>query len=324
VPEARIAVGHGQMRERELERVMLDFSEARYDVLVCTSIIENGIDLPNVNTIVINRADQFGLADLYQLRGRVGRSARQSFAYLMYSRDKVLVDVARKRLQAIFEASELGAGFKIAMRDLEIRGAGDILGAKQHGQITAIGFDLYTKLLAQAVREKREQLPAAAQPAALPAPSERDSELPRTADAIAIDLPLEAHIPADYVPEEALRLRLYRRMAEMNDSTQIQALEGELADRFGPPPGPLTNLLFMLRMKALAARAGVDAVLAQDSMILVRVRDRVTLLEWRPPREIERVVTTGRNSISLPLGTTQEWMPVLENVLSQLGVRDKQ
>jgi len=323
VPDARIAVGHGQMRERELERVMLDFGEAKYDVLVCTSIIESGIDLPNVNTIIINRADQFGLADLYQLRGRVGRSARQAYAYLMYSRDKVLVDIARKRLQAIFEASELGAGFKIAMRDLEIRGAGDILGAKQHGQITAIGFDLYTRLLAHAVREKREQLPVAAQPAALPAPSERDPELPHTADAIAIDLPLEAHIPAAYVPEEALRLRLYRRMAEMHDPAHIQSLEEELEDRFGPPPLPLTNLLYMLRVKALAARAGVDAVLAQDRFIVVRVRDRVTLLEWRPAREMERAVTMGRNSVSVPLGTTQEWMTILEKMLSQLGARDK-
>jgi transcription-repair coupling factor (superfamily II helicase) len=323
VPEARIAVGHGQMPERELERVMLDFSEARYDVLVCTSIIESGIDLPNVNTIIINRADQFGLADLYQLRGRVGRSARQSYAYLMYSRDKVLVDIARKRLQAIFEASELGAGFKIAMRDLEIRGAGDILGAKQHGQITAIGFDLYTKLLAQAVREKREQLPAQQQTAPRRAVPERDSEMPQTTDSIGIDLPLETHIPADYVPEEALRLRLYRRMAEMNDPEIVREFEGELADRFGMLPTPVTNLLYMLRVKTLAARAGVDAVLAQNDNILVRFRERVTLLEWRPSRELERAVTVSRNSVTLPFGTNHAWMAPLEKLLSEIGQKSR-
>jgi transcription-repair coupling factor (superfamily II helicase) len=319
VPEARIAVGHGQMRERELERVMLDFSEAKYDVLVCTSIIESGIDLPNVNTIIINRADQFGLADLYQLRGRVGRSARQSYAYLMYSRDKVLVDIARKRLQAIFEASELGAGFKIAMRDLEIRGAGDILGARQHGQITAIGFDLYTKLLAQAIREKREQLPTNLQPAERRTAPERSAEISQTSDSIAIDLPLEAHIPSDYVPDEALRLRLYRRMAEMTDSAFVRDLEGELADRFGPPPTPVTNLLYMLRVKTLAVRAGVDAVVVQNDNILVRVRDRVTLLEWRPSHEVERAVTLGRNTVTVRQGTAREWMAMLETLLTELS-----
>src|SRR5439155_17321731 len=174
-PQARVEIGHGQMDADALEAVMSRFIAGKTDVLVCTTIIESGLDIPNVNTIIINRADQFGLADLYQLRGRVGRSARQSYAYLMYGRDKVLLDLARKRLQAVFESSELGAGFKIAMRDLEIRGAGDILGAKQHGHIAAIGFDLYTKLLAQAIHEKREE--ASRAPRALPTP-EHEPEQP--------------------------------------------------------------------------------------------------------------------------------------------------
>jgi transcription-repair coupling factor (superfamily II helicase) len=158
VPEARIAIAHGQMHERDLSSVMLAFAEGEYDVLVCTSIIESGLDIPNANTIIIDRADQFGLAQLYQLRGRVGRSAVRAYAYLLVDKHKVLTDEARRRLEAIQEASELGAGFRIAMEDLEIRGAGELLGARQHGHIAAVGFDLYTRLLAQAVQEARERL----------------------------------------------------------------------------------------------------------------------------------------------------------------------
>ena len=156
MPEARIAIGHGQMPERELSAVMLAFAEGEYDVLVCTSIIESGLDIPNANTIIINRADMFGLAQLYQLRGRVGRSAVRAYAYLLVDKYKTLTEDARRRLEAIQEASDLGAGFRIAMHDLEIRGAGELLGARQHGHIAAVGFDLYTRLLAQAVSEARE------------------------------------------------------------------------------------------------------------------------------------------------------------------------
>ncbi len=324
VPEARVACGHGQMRERELERVMLDFGEGKYDVLVCTAIIESGIDLPNVNTIIINRADQFGLADLYQLRGRVGRGTRQAYAYLLYSRDKVLLDVARKRLQAIFEASELGAGFKIAMRDLEIRGAGEILGAKQHGHIAAVGFDMYTKLLAQAVRERsKSQIPKIK--SQLPT---SNFQFPTTQPTI--DLPLEAHLPKDYVPNEELRLRLYRRMAELTSVQAIDDFQQELADRFGSVPEPALNLLFLLRVKVLAVQTGVDSIVNEEDRIVMRVRDRKVLLEWRPTREVEGHVNIGRNTLTIRVteaeerlgdirGNQGEWMPVLEEVLKELA-----
>ncbi|HIC94319.1 MAG TPA: transcription-repair coupling factor, partial [Anaerolineae bacterium] len=201
VPEATIAIAHGQMREEELSRVMLDFAAGKIDVLVCTSIIESGLDIPNANTLIVNRADQFGLADLYQLRGRVGRGAVRAYAYFLYDRHRRLTEAARRRLQTILEASELGAGFSIAMRDLEIRGAGDLLGTRQHGHIAAVGFDLYCKLLAQAVQKLKEgaegKIPSV--PSAPLAPS------------VSIDLPLAAFIPEDYVADPTLRLRLYRR-----------------------------------------------------------------------------------------------------------------
>ncbi|TMC54055.1 MAG: transcription-repair coupling factor, partial [Chloroflexi bacterium] len=318
VPDARVTCGHGQMRERELERVMIDFADGKYDVLVCTAIIESGIDLPNVNTIIINQADHFGLAELYQLRGRVGRSPRQAYAYLLYSRDKVLSDVARKRLQAIFEASDLGAGFRIAMRDLEIRGAGDILGARQHGQIAAIGFDLYTRLLAQAVREKRAEVGVRGDGARRKeeAPAGESGPVASSVfgpeSAVTLDLPLEAHLPKAYVPGEEMRLRLYRRMAELDSLEAIDDFAQELADRFGPVPEPAVNLLYLLRLKVLATRTSVDSITTDDVLarIVLRVRDRVVLLEWRPSREVERTVTVGRNSVTVPL--QDGWMSILE------------
>ncbi len=335
VPDARVTRGHGQMRERELERVMTEFGERKYDVLVCTAIIESGIDLPNVNTIIINQADHFGLAELYQLRGRVGRSPRQAFAYLLYSREKVLSDVARKRLQAIFEASDLGAGFKIAMRDLEIRGAGDILGARQHGQIAAIGFDLYTKLLAQAVRERRQAVDSERQMSEVGGQTSEATEEARQLTAppsVILDLPLEAHLPKDYVAGEEMRLRLYRRMAELDAPEAIDDFQQELTDRFGALPEPAMHLLYLLRLKVWAALVGVDSITTDDVLnrIVVRVRERVVLLEWRPSREVERAVTVGRNTITIPMdgqsaGTKEDqdhsanWMSVLGKAMQELA-----
>jgi transcription-repair coupling factor (superfamily II helicase) len=239
VPEATLAIGHGQMPEAELEQVMLDFAAGRTDILVCTSIIESGLDIPNVNTLIVNRADQFGLADLYQLRGRVGRSARRAYAYFLYDHPLRLTESARQRLQTILEASELGAGFSIAMRDLEIRGAGDLLGTRQHGHIAAVGFDLYCRLLAQAVRELRE---------------EPEGEIPSAwldplAPSVSIDLPLPAFIPDVYMSDSSLRLRLYRRMAGLASMDEIEDMERELTDRFGTLPGAVANLLYQLRLK---------------------------------------------------------------------------
>ena len=199
LPGARFVVGHGQMAEGQLESVMITFAGGEADVLVCTTIIESGLDIPNANTIIIDRADTLGLAQLYQLRGRVGRSSRRAYAYLLYRRRERMSEEARKRLQAIFNASELGAGFQIALADLEIRGAGNILGGEQSGHMAAVGFDLYSRLLAEAVEERKAR---------------REDRPPKVEKPQAVvDLPVEAHLPDDYVPEEAQKLELYRRLA---------------------------------------------------------------------------------------------------------------
>src|SRR5436190_6077151 len=243
VPTARYIVAHGQMDDRKLERVMVEFADAEHDVLVCTTIIESGLDIPNVNTIVINRAGTLGLAQLYQLRGRVGRSAEKAYAYLLYTKEQHLTEQARKRLQAVFEASELGAGFKIAMHDLEIRGAGNILGAEQHGNVAAVGFELYAQLLEEAVNEQRGLRPLA------PAPSD-----------VVVDLALSTAIPDEYIPARARKLEMYRRIAELRELDDLVALREELQDRYGPPPEPMRNLLYGVEVKLRASKAGATEV----------------------------------------------------------------
>ncbi|CAN5163460.1 transcription-repair coupling factor [soil metagenome] len=243
VPTARFVVGHGQMHERELERVMVEFADAEHDVLVCTTIIESGLDIPNVNTIIIDRAGTLGLAQLYQLRGRVGRSAEKAYAYLLHHKDASLTEQAQQRLQAIFEASELGAGFKIAMHDLEIRGAGNILGAEQHGHVAAVGFELYAQLLEEAVQEQRGLRPHA------PPPSD-----------VVVELSLSTAIPDDYIPSRARKLETYRRIAELRLMEELSGLREELRDRYGAPPEPVRNLLFGVEVKLRAARAGASEV----------------------------------------------------------------
>ena len=256
LPDARIAVGHGQMAEGVLERVMLAFARGEFDVLVCTTIIESGLDIPNANTIVIDRADALGLAQLYQLRGRVGRSSRRAYAYLLYRRRGQLSEVARKRLQAIFNASELGAGFQIALSDLEIRGAGNLLGAEQHGNIAAVGFDLYTQLLAEAVEEQKADLEG------------RPLVIARTA--AVIDLPVDAYLPDDYVPEEMQKLELYRRLARAEDEATVAAVRADLLDRFGPPPPPVERLLEVAGLRLAAETAGITSVAREGAQLVVR------------------------------------------------------
>jgi transcription-repair coupling factor (superfamily II helicase) len=243
VPTAKFIIGHGQMDERKLERVMVDFADQDHDVLVCTTIIESGLDIPNVNTIIIDRAGTLGLAQLYQLRGRVGRSAEKAYAYLLYNKEASLTEQARMRLQAVFEASELGAGFKIAMHDLEIRGAGNILGAEQHGHVAAVGFELYAQLLEEAVNEQRGLRPLA----------------PVASDVV-VDLALSTAIPDEYIPARARKLEMYRRIAELRELDELVALRGELQDRYGPPPEPMRNLLYGVEVKLRAAKAGATEV----------------------------------------------------------------
>ncbi|HYM14729.1 MAG TPA: transcription-repair coupling factor [Dehalococcoidia bacterium] len=309
VPEAEILIGHGQMPEDALERVMLEFTEGKADVLVCTTIIESGLDIPNVNTIIINNADRFGLAQLYQLRGRVGRGAARAYAYLLYEKHRALSEVAQRRLQTIFEATELGAGFQIALRDLEIRGAGNLLGAEQSGQIGTVGFDLYVKLLADAV----EGLKALAKGEA-PPPS-------RIQPAVVIDVPLAAFIPESYVGDLNLRLSLYQRMAAATEADAHEAFERELTDRFGAPPPAVRNLLLVVRLRALAKRAGIASVQQEEGAggrpaLLLRTADGRDLRTGLSPgarRALEATgaVTLGHQQLRIDLRTAGEGWPSL-------------
>jgi transcription-repair coupling factor (superfamily II helicase) len=303
VPEVTFAVAHGQMRESDLEEVMLCFVAGEIDVLVCTSIIESGLDIPNANTLVVERADRFGLAQLYQLRGRVGRGAQRAYAYFFHGRLTRLTAEARQRLETMRETAELGAGYTIAMRDLEIRGAGDILGTRQSGQIAAVGFDLYTRLLARAVQElkaRREGLPPPPEPLG----------------SIRIDLPIPARLPEEYVPDVGLRLQIYRRMADLGSMEQIEGMEQELADRFGPLPSDAQNLIYQLRLKALARDAGVATIGIEN--------DRLALLSEvdYPNRENLQYALKGRASVSrrgIWLPMERGWRKELVGVLKQVA-----
>jgi transcription-repair coupling factor (superfamily II helicase) len=243
VPEARVVIAHGQMDEGTLEQAVLDFWEKRFDVLVCTTIIESGIDMPTVNTLVVDRADRLGLGQLHQLRGRVGRSGHRAYAYLLHPADKVLSETAYERLRTIGEQTELGSGFKIAMRDLEIRGAGNILGRDQSGHIAAVGYDLYVQMVAEAVAEMK-------------------GEPVRPAVEVKIDVPSDAHLPADYVGREDLRLEAYRRLASVVGEGEVDDIRAEWMDRFGPLPEPAEGLLAVARLRVACLRTGVREVSA--------------------------------------------------------------
>jgi len=296
VPGARVAIGHGQMAEGMLERVMLDFSDGRFDVLVCTTIIESGLDIPNTNTIIIVRADTFGLAQLYQLRGRVGRSDRRAHAYLLHRRAMPLTPVARKRLHAIFSASDLGAGYQIALSDLEIRGAGNILGAEQHGFMAAVGFEMYTRLLAEAVDVLRGR-----QPPPEPAP-------------VRLDLPGSAFLPDDYVADSGAKLEAYRRFAQIRTEADAEALRADLRDRYGPVPRTVENLFTAVRVRLSAEAAGVPEVRADERLVTLkwsgRIPDRhevsvaLQVAGFRPDTASNQVripVAPGRDPIDVAL-----------------------
>ncbi|HEU5325552.1 MAG TPA: transcription-repair coupling factor [Candidatus Limnocylindria bacterium] len=304
VPGARVGIGHGQMAEGMLERVMLDFSEGKFDVLVCTTIIESGLDIPNANTIIIVRADTFGLAQLYQLRGRVGRSDRRAHAYLLHRRGMPLSPVARKRLHAIFSASDLGAGYQIALSDLEIRGAGNILGAEQHGFMAAVGFEMYTRLLAEAVDMLRGRRPA-------PEPSP-----------VRLDLPGSAYLPDDYIGDSGAKLEAYRRFAATRSEADAEALRADLRDRYGPIPAPVEGLFTAVRVRLAAEAAGVPDV---------RVEDRRVTLKWTrmPDRRAVSVALqvaglrpdTASNQVRIPVVVGRDPIEVALRALDALGAR---
>ncbi len=254
VPEANVAFAHGQMSERELENVMMEFMRGNIDVLICTTIIETGLDIPNVNTIIIQDADCMGLSQLYQLRGRVGRSNRSSFAYLMYKKNKVLQEVSEKRLQTIKEFTEFGSGFKVAMRDLEIRGAGNLLGAEQHGHMDVVGYDMYCRLLDQAVLELK-------------------GETPKEEFETLVDISVSAYIPERYISNEEQKLEMYKRISEIQSQDDFFDVQDELLDRFGEIPSCVMNLLNIAAMKSAAHKIGIVSVIQRKQNIVLKFKE---------------------------------------------------
>ncbi len=287
VPEARIAVAHGQMPEAQLAERMRQFTAGEIDVLLTTSIIESGLDIPNANTLIIDRADTFGLAQLYQLRGRVGRGAQRAYAYFFKHKRKSPSPEGAQRLETIAENVQLGAGLSIAMRDMEMRGAGDILGTRQHGHIAAVGFHLYTRLLGEAIKRLREQR-------GLPLKDDKliAQALPPTVN---VDLPLDTTIPESYIPDLDMRLKLYRRIAETQTLEAIEHLRAEFADRFGPLPPPVENLLLQARVKILAIAAGLESIGLEHNQIVLRYPEG----QEPPP---------GMNIPGVRVGKTALWM----------------
>lgn len=305
VPEARIGIAHGRLREEELERTMLDFLERRLDVLVCTTIVESGLDLPNVNTLIVNQADKLGLTQLYHLRGRVGRGVVQAHAYFLYEHGKQLTELVRRRLRTILEASSLGSGFRIALRDLEIRGAGSLLGPEQSGAIGAVGFELYSQLLSEAVEKLK---------------AEREGK-PRTRRPTfpTIDLPLSAHLPEEYVPGLGARLALYQRLAGAHHAQEVDEIKEELKDRFGKLPLPVKNLLSLARLRVWGSQAGIKAISSQGRQLILwpsqGAKPGPTWEEFHP------AVRVGRNQLRLDLRVAGEgWPGLLEETLKTLAL----
>ncbi len=308
IPKARILVGHGQMSEAELEKVMLQFMHHEADILVATTIIENGLDIPLCNTILINRADRLGLSELYQLRGRVGRSNRRAYAYLLIPKEVELTPIARRRLAALKEFSDLGAGFKIAALDLELRGAGNLLGGEQSGHIEAVGFELYTQMLERAVREMKGEA----------APDEAEIQL---------NLGLNIRIPAEYIPEENQRLRMYKRVAGVETESQLTDVAAELQDRYGPPPAAVRNLLEYAALKLVCLRVGVMAIDRKRDSVTFKFRQSASV----DPEQLAHFVAGQRGAQFTPDGLLKfvlkatladEVLRALRSVLEQLAVKE--
>ncbi len=324
VPEARIAIAHGQMPENELASVMRRFTAGDVDILLSTSIIESGLDIPNANTLIVDRGDAFGLAQLYQLRGRVGRGAARAYAYFFRHNKLRPTPEGQERLEVIAENTQLGAGYSIAMRDLEMRGAGDLLGTRQSGHIAAVGFHLYTRLLATAVRSIRQ------------ASGESNVEQPdlngakdRTLDVglstlepmglpVNVDLPIATGIPSDYVPDQNLRLRLYRRLADLTDESALEALAAEFTDRFGPLPEMATNLFYQMRIKMRAEKAGLVSVGMESGQILLRYPAPPEGVEVKRLPDLGPGIRGGKNAYWCMFGKDVDWHERLLETLERL------
>jgi len=307
VPEAKLSIGHGQMPETELEKVMADFIQGKSDILVCSSIIQSGLDMPNVNTLIINQADKFGLTQLYQLRGRVGRGANLAYAYLLYDKGKRLSLIAERRLRTIVEATELGAGFSIAMKDLEIRGAGTLLGMRQSGHISAVGFNLYCQLLAQAVEDQK------ARRAGIP-----EKDITPSLPPSSVDLPIPAYIPTDYVADLLTRLGLYQKLIKLETVEQIEPVSQEFEDRFGVPPPEIENLLYAIRIKILATKAGIESITTRQGEIIISPFEGMRFERQRLESLSRDGVIIGTFQIRINPGRLDNWQDMLEGVVKKI------
>jgi transcription-repair coupling factor (superfamily II helicase) len=289
-PQARITVGHGQMGEDALEKVLLGFMHREADVFVCTTIVENGLDIPMANTIIIENSERYGLSELYQLRGRVGRSNRRAYAYLLVPPDTELTEIARKRLAALKEFSDLGSGFKIAALDLELRGAGNLLGGEQHGHIASVGYETYLKLLDETARELRGE----------PVGPEVHSSL---------NLGLDIRIPREYIPDEQQRLRAYKRIADSGDVARAEALVAELADRYGPTPEVVLHLVGFSQLKTLAARAGVESMERRGGGVNIKFHPGAQV----DPQKLMSLVSATEGAQFTPAGILRLPLPPMQS-----------
>ncbi|RBY86134.1 transcription-repair coupling factor [Blastococcus sp. TF02A-26] len=311
VPEARVAVGHGQMKEHELERIMVGFWEKEYDVLVATTIVESGLDIPNANTLIVDRADTFGLSQLHQIRGRVGRGRERAYAYFTYDPTRTLTETSVDRLTTIANNTDLGAGMAVAMKDLEIRGSGNLLGGEQSGHIAGVGFDLYVRLVGEAVADYRAQVTG--------------EEAPAEPVEVRVDLPVDAHLPHDYVPGERLRMEAYRKVASVQDDEQAQAVLDELTDRYGAPPAPVLNLLAVARFRVAMRSLGITEVSLQGRVIRVGPVDLPESKQMRLARLAEGATykaAASTISLKVPVGpdrrTPLRDVALLENLHATL------
>jgi transcription-repair coupling factor (superfamily II helicase) len=282
VPEARITVAHGQMPERILEKKTADFVNGKFDILVSTTIIESGLDIPNVNTIFINQADMFGLADLHQLRGRVGRYKHRAYAYLLLPENRPVTPEAEKRLKAIIDFSELGAGFKIAMRDLEIRGTGNILGIEQHGHIEAVGYEMFCRLLEIVIRKAKNE----------PIPDYND---------VHINLNLESYLPDDYIPDMKLKIEIYRKINRLSSKGEIKEMGKELADRFGRIPQQVKNMLIESEVRIAAQASNIRSLIRTNGTVIFHVENlKKAESLFRNAKKLVKIVANNELHLTLP------------------------
>jgi transcription-repair coupling factor (superfamily II helicase) len=313
VPEAKIGIAHGQMDENKLADVMHQFTNGEIEILLCTSIIESGLDIPNANTLIVDRADTFGLAQLYQLRGRVGRGAQRAYAYLFRHRIKSPTLEGQERLEVLAENTQLGSGYAIAMRDLEMRGAGELLGTRQSGYIASVGFHLYTKLLAQAVKQFR---------LATGAESPEDTSILDASLTIptSVNLPLSIGIPDDYITDQSLRLKLYRRLADIKDEDELTSIEMEFEDRFGPLPESVINLIYQIKVKLLAGLIGLASVGFERNQLVLRYPSLPEGITTRDLPELGGQITTGKNAYRIHFNDPEkeDWRGMLIKVLHRI------